>query len=77
MSVSVTDGVGTLIIADGNSTINPNKKKVVVSTSGNNVKIGWDEVSFVIYPYTDFTAPTGASAEAVATAIQAILDTGI
>mgnify|MGYP001565876428 CR=1 FL=1 len=76
MPVSVTDGGGTLIIADGNSTINPNKKRVVVTSFGTTVRIGWDEVGFVSYPATDFTAPTGTATQ-IQAAIQLLLDTGI
>lgn len=75
MSVSVVDSGSTVTISDGNSTINPYKDKITVSAQGSNVRIQWDARSYVQYPYTDFTAPTGASATAVADLIAAMLDT--
>ena len=75
MSVSVQDSGSTISINDGNSVIYPYKDKITVSSQGNNVRIQWDEVNYVQYPYTDFTAPTGASAAAVAAAIEIFLDT--
>lgn len=76
MSVSVTNSGGTLYINDGNSVFYPQKDKISVSTSGNNVIIRWDEVHYVTFPYTDYTAPSGASATAVAALIAAFLDSG-
>lgn len=75
MSVSVVDSGSTITISDGNSTINPYKDKITVYAQGTSVKIQWDARSYVSYPYTDFTAPTGASATAVADLIAAMLDT--
>ena len=77
MPVSVTNNPGSLSIDTGGSIVYPNKKKVMVWAVGNNVRISWDENSYVEFPYTDFTAPTGASASAVASSIENFLDTGI
>ena len=75
MPVAVSDNTGTILINDGNSVIHPKKEKVIVTAAGNNVRIGWDRVHYVTYPYTDFTAPTGADAPTVAAAITAFLNT--
>lgn len=77
MSVAVTNSVSTIIIDDGNSQIAVSKELVSVRAQGNNVRVQWSPINFVEFPYTDFTAPTGASADAVADAIEAFLDSGI
>ena len=74
MSVSVTDTTGTITISDGNSTQAPEKDKVMVRSFGNTVQIYWSETGYVSFPYTDFTAPTGATAAATAAAPVAITD---
>lgn len=77
MSVAVTDsGGGYISINDGNSVQDVDKNKVTVLSYGTTVQIWWDDVHYVSFPYTDFTAPTGASASAVAALIAAMLDTG-
>ena len=76
MSVSVTNSGGTILINDSDSVYYIEKQKVDVSTKGNNVIIRWDKTHYVSYPYTDFTAPSGASAAIVAAAIAAFLSTG-
>ena len=75
MPVSVSDNDGTILISDGNSVTYPKKQKVTVDAVGNNVVIQWDRSHYVSYPYTDFTAPSGASALIVAAAISVMLDT--
>lgn len=75
MPVSVIDSNGCIFIDDGNSQIYPKKEKVTVGAVGNNVVIRWDRVHYSSYIYTDFTAPTGASAVAVAALISAMLNT--
>ena len=73
--VSVTDSLGTLVVSDGNSSENIPKSKVVVTSRGDNVKLQWGGSQYIDAVYTDFTAPTGASAAAVAASINAFLDT--
>lgn len=75
MSVSVINNTGTICINDGWSVTYPKKGKVEVSAVGNNVLIYWDRVHYSSYLYSDFTAPTGASAVAVAALISAMLNT--
>ena len=77
MPVSVTNSGGTIVVNNGADTTSIYKDKVTVRTVGNNVRIEWDSENYVEYPYTDFTAPTGASAVIVAAAIEAFLDAGI
>ena len=74
MSVTVTNEGGTILINDGNSEWYIKKQKVAVSTQGDNVIIREDSVHYASYVYTDFTAPTGASAAAVAALIEAFID---
>lgn len=76
MSVSVTDNAGYISINDGNSVRDIEKAKVAIVAYGDNVQIFWDDVHYCQYVYSDFTAPTGASASAVAASIAAFLDTG-
>lgn len=77
MAVAVTDTGATLTINDGNSVQSPNKNKITVASRGDNVRVQWDDTGSgqVDKPYTEYTAPTGASAVAVATAIEAFLET--
>lgn len=75
MSVSVTNNTGTILVSDGNANTYIKKQLVTVGTNGNNVVISWYRVHYITFPYTDFTAPTGASASAVANAIGAFLNT--
>ncbi|KKS77124.1 MAG: hypothetical protein UV51_C0010G0029 [Candidatus Woesebacteria bacterium GW2011_GWC1_42_9] len=73
--ITVTDTGATITIEDGNSTISIVKSKVSVSSRGSNVRIQWGETSYLETAYTNFTAPSEASAVAVAAAIEAFLDT--
>lgn len=75
MAVSVTDTGATISIDDGNSVQRPVKSKVTVSSRGSNVRIQWSQTEYIETAYTNFTAPSGASAAAVANAIEAFLDT--
>src|SRR3990167_7224598 len=77
MSISVTNSVSTIIIADGNSETAVSKELVSVRSHGDNVRVQWSPINFIEFPYTEFTAPTGASADAVADAIEVFLDSGI
>ena len=74
---SVTNSGGTIRIVNGSDIVHAPKAKVDIQTSGNNVRIQWEEDYFIEDNYTNFTAPTGASAVAVADAIAVFLDTGI
>ena len=77
MSVAVTDaGSGYISINDGNFVTDVEKAKVSVIAFGSTVQIWWGDVNYISFPYTDFTAPSGASASAVAAAIAAFLNTG-
>ena len=73
ISVSVVSNGSTITINDGANPIDIYKSKVFVCTSGDNVIIQWDEVNSRTYKYTQFTAPSGASAAAVEAAIAALL----
>ncbi len=75
MSVAVTNSTGYILASDGNSVNYIKKQLVTVAAVGNNVVINWYINHKIIYPYTDFTAPSGASATAVANAIAAFLNT--
>jgi len=75
MAVSVTNDTATLKIDTGGAILNPEKSKTYIEAQGNNVKIGWDDVHYVRFPYTDFTSPSGVSARDVASQIAAFLDT--
>ncbi len=77
MPVSVSNSNATITISDGSSIIRVSKTKLIVTSEGNNVRLEWGRGgAYIEYPYTDFTAPTGASAEAVANAIEVFLDPG-
>ena len=76
MSVAVTNSNSTIVVSDGASIIRISKRKAVIISEGDNVRIEWGKGgAYVQYPYTDFTAPSGASAVAVADAIEVFLDT--
>ena len=71
---AVTDNTGTILISDGDSSTWIKKEKVQVSAAGNNVIIQWDRVHYMSYLYTNISAPSGASAIAVASAIKTFLN---
>ena len=73
MPVAVTDEGGTILVDDGNMQWYIKKQKVAVTAQGTNVLIRGDQVHYVTYPASTFTAPTG-TASAIATAIEAFLD---
>lgn len=73
----VTDSGGTIRVVTGTDIVHVNKKRATIQAIENNVRIQWEEDCFVEAPYTDFTAPSGGSANAVADAIAAFLDTGV
>ena len=73
--VTVADNTGTISIADGNSTIYIEKKKVDVTAQGGKVTIRWDENTSVTYTAAQFISPSGTAA-AIAAAIAVFLDTG-
>jgi len=75
MAVTVADEGGTISIDDGNAITYVAKDKVFIEAVGNNVRVGWDNVHYIEFPYTDFTAPSGGSAAVVAAAIEVFLDT--
>lgn len=74
MPVAVTDEGGTILINDGSQQWYIKKQKVVISTEGDNVIIRADEDRYIQQNYANFTAPTGASANAVAALIEAFID---
>lgn len=78
MAVSVTNSNASIIFNTGASQIRISKyANIVVKDIGNNVRIEWGNgTSYVEYVYTDFSAPSGASAATVANAIEAFLDPG-
>ncbi len=80
MPVAVTESGGFITINDGASSIFVSKSLVTVSTIGTGataqVKIQWSATNYSQYVYTDFTAPTGASAVIVAAAIAAFISAG-
>lgn len=75
MSVSVTNRTGSILVSDGNSNTYIKKQLVSVETNGNNVVIRFHKIHYISFPYDQYTAPTGASASAVASAISAFLNT--
>ena len=74
MAVTVTSVAGTLEISDGTTIQYANKDTVIITSSGDNVTIQWDEVHFATYPYTAFSNPSGASADAVADSIATLVN---
>lgn len=75
-SISVTNDGGSIRIVAGQDVYRPYKYTVSVRTIADDVEIRWDNVHYVLAHYSDFSAPTGASAVEVADAIAAFLDTG-
>jgi hypothetical protein len=75
MGVTVISVAGTLEINDGNTIEYANKETVIITASGNDVSIQWDETHFATYVYTAFSNPTGASASLVADAIATLVNT--
>ena len=75
MSVSVTNSNSTIIYNSGGSQIRISKRLVIVKDIGNDVYIEYGDGKYIQHPYTDFSAPSGASAAAVADAIEVFLDT--
>ena len=73
INVSVVSNGSTITINDGANPIDIYKSKVFVFTSGDYVIIQWDVVNSRTYKYTQFTAPSGASAAAVEAAIALLL----
>ena len=73
--ISVTDSGSSIYIDDGNSVQRIPKGEVSVQSRGDNVEIRRNNGLILNELYTGFTAPTGASASAVANSIEAFLDT--
>lgn len=77
MSVSITNSNASIIFNSGASQIRISKNaNVIVKDIGNNVRVEWSNGGYLEYAYTDFSAPTGASAAIVANAVEAFLDPG-
>lgn len=70
---TVTNRIGTIAVNTGSEVYYIKKQQVAVSSVGNNVVIAWNNLETLTFPYTYFTSPSGASAAAVASAIQAFL----
>lgn len=75
MAVTVTDTGSTITIDDGNSAIRVPKAELIIWNRGNNVKLQWLNNWSMETGYTNFSAPSGASALAVANAIEAFKET--
>ena len=77
--IGVTDTGATITIDDGNSVESPAKTSVKVSYTGDDVSLVFpatDQTGLTTWTanFADYTAPTGASAAAVANAIEAFMD---
>ena len=72
-NVTVAANGQTLTVNDGNAITDVYMSKVTVFSQGDNVVIQWDNVDKVDHPYTNFSSPSGASAQAVQQAIAALL----
>ena len=75
-TISITKNANnsTITIFTGNGQYNDIYiSKCDVYSTGNNVALYWDELHFIEADYTEFAAPTGASAAAVQAAIAALL----
>lgn len=72
MGVVVTNRIGTIAVSAG-ETYYIKKQQVAVSAVGDNVIISWNNTETLTFPYSYFSSPSGASANAVASAIQAML----
>ena len=78
LDIQVTDGGdNTLKINTGAVIAYPNKQQVWVHAQGNNVRVSWGNNTskdFIMYDYTAYTNPSGASAIIVAQKISVLIN---